>query len=47
MQKIIKRKVIFPDREVYDIDYSDEIRDLISRLLEKDKTKRLGHSNDA
>ena len=42
MNKILKKKVAFPDRTIYDIDYSDEIMDLIQKLLEKDKTKRLG-----
>ena len=37
----------FPDRSRYSIEYSDEIVDLISRLLEKDPQKRLGSNGDA
>lgn len=46
MMKIQQAKVVFPDRKKYKIDYSDEILDLISRLLDKDKTKRLGSGKD-
>ena len=37
----------FPDRNRYSIEYSDELVDLISRLLEKDPQKRLGSNGDA
>ena len=40
--KIQKSKVVFPDRKKYKIDYSDEFSDLVTQLLKKDKTKRLG-----
>jgi len=40
--KIKNSKVIFPDKVQYRIDYSDELADLIKKLLEKDRTKRLG-----
>ena len=46
MQKIQKQKVVFPDRKKYKIDYSDEIMDLICRLLEKEKSVRLGAKDD-
>lgn len=46
MMKIQQAKVVFPDRKKYKIDYSDEILDLISRLLEKDKSTRLGSGKD-
>lgn len=42
LMKIKNSKVIFPDRTRYRIDYSDEIVDLITQLLVKDKTKRIG-----
>ena len=44
--KIKSGKVVFPDRKKYKIDYSDAIMDLISKLLEKDKKKRLGSKDD-
>lgn len=46
MQKINNQKVVFPDRKKYKINYSDEIMDLIAKLLEKDKSKRLGSGKD-
>ena len=46
LMKIKNSKVIFPDRKKYKIEYSDEIMDLISQLLEKDKSKRLGSNDD-
>jgi len=46
MKRIIKRKPVFPDRKVYDIDYTDDCMDLVVKLLDKDKTKRLGCQND-
>ena len=46
LMKIKNSKVIFPDRKKYKIDYSDTIMDLISRLLDKDKSKRLGSKDD-
>jgi serine/threonine protein kinase len=42
LQKIQTAKVVFPDRKRYKIDYSDDMQDLIRKLLEKDRTKRLG-----
>jgi serine/threonine protein kinase len=44
--KIQKAKVVFPDRKKYKIDYSDLIMDLVSKLLERDKSKRLGTKDD-
>lgn len=44
--KIKTAKVVFPDRKRYKIDYSDEIIDLVVKLLEKDKAKRLGAKED-
>ena len=44
--KIKTAKVVFPDRKKYKITYSDEIMDLVTRLLEKDKSKRLGAKDD-
>jgi serum/glucocorticoid-regulated kinase 2 len=39
---IKKGKIIFPDPIRHKIDMSDELKDIISKLLEKDPTKRLG-----
>mmetsp|Transcript_7334 Transcript_7334/g.11491 ORF Transcript_7334/g.11491 Transcript_7334/m.11491 type:complete len:240 (+) Transcript_7334:1088-1807(+) len=46
LMKIKNAKVIFPDRKKYKIDYSDEIMDLIIRLLDKDRSNRLGSKDD-
>ena len=42
LMKIKTAKVVFPDRKKYKISYSDDIMDLICKLLDKDKSKRLG-----
>ena len=36
----------WPDKEKHGLSVSDEARDLISRLLEKDRKQRLGQKND-
>ena len=46
LNKIKNAKVVFPDRKKYKIDYSDTCMDLIVRLLEKDRMKRLGAEDD-
>lgn len=46
LSKIKTAKVVFPDRNKYKIEYSDKIVDLICKLLEKDKSKRLGTKDD-
>ena len=46
LEKILYAKVVFPDRKKYKIDYSDNLMDLIVRLLEKDPSKRLGAEDD-
>jgi serine/threonine protein kinase len=46
LTKIKTAKVVFPDRKRYKIDYSDEIMDLIVKLLDKDKSSRLGAKDD-
>ena len=46
LMKIRNSKVVFPDRKKYKIDFSDSIMDLICRLLDKDKTTRLGSKDD-
>lgn len=45
LNKIKNAKVVFPDRKKYKIDYSDEMMDLITKLLDKDKSKRLGSAD--
>ena len=47
MSKIKHSRIVFPDRRTYRISYSDEVVDLISKLLKKTKEERLGASTDA
>ena len=47
MTKIKNSKVVFPDRKKYKIDYSDEIKDLILKLLDKNQKTRLGAAGGA
>ena len=47
MSKIKHSRIVFPDRRQYRISYSDEVVDLISKLLKKEKEQRLGASNDS
>jgi len=46
LTKIKTAKVVFPDRKRYKIEYSDDLMDLIVKLLDKDKSTRLGAAND-
>lgn len=46
LSKIQKAKVIFPDKEKYQVDYTDEFQDIVEQLLHKDQKKRLGSKND-
>jgi serum/glucocorticoid-regulated kinase 2 len=45
MSKIQKSKIVFPHKEKYNIEYSDEVKDLICLLLAKKKEKRLGYKD--
>jgi len=47
MSKIKHSRIVFPDRRTYRIDYSDQVVDLISGLLKKNKDERLGCTGDA
>ena len=47
MSKIRHSKVVFPDRAHYAIDYSDDLVNIVSGLLKKDKATRLGANGDA
>ena len=47
LKKIKTAKVLFPDKNKFKIEYSDEIMDLILKLLEKDRSKRLGSATGA
>lgn len=40
--KIKNSNVVFPDRNKYKIEYSDELMDVVLRLLIKEKNLRLG-----
>ena len=46
MSKIQKSKIVFPHKKKYNIEYSDEVKDVICQLLSKSKDKRLGSKND-
>jgi hypothetical protein len=47
MSKIKHSRIVFPDRRTYRIEYSDQVVDLIGKLLKKTKEERLGAHNDA
>jgi len=38
--------VIFPDKEKYNLEYSDEFVDIVEKLLSKNPATRLGSMND-
>ena len=40
--KIKHSRIVFPDRKTYRITYSDELVDLVSKLLKKERHERLG-----
>ena len=44
--KIRQSRVVFPDKKKYKIDYSDEFVDIVLKLLDKNKTSRLGTATD-
>jgi serine/threonine protein kinase len=46
LTKIQRAKVIFPDKEKYGLDYSDDFVDIVEKLLNKNSSKRLGSKND-
>lgn len=46
LMKIQQSKIIFPNKKKYKIDYSDEVQDIIWKLLNKNKSKRLGAVGD-
>lgn len=45
LSKIQFSKIVFPDKKKYKIEYSDEVQDIISKLLNKNKDERLGSEN--
>ena len=40
-EAVEENDLLFPDREQYDIEYSNELMDLIQKLLTKDRSKRI------
>ena len=46
LRKICSSKVIFPEKEKYGLEYSDDFVDIVNKLLEKDKNTRLGSAKD-
>lgn len=47
LAKIKSGKVIFPDKNKYKIEYSNEFVDIVLKLLNKDRLQRLGTEGDA
>jgi serum/glucocorticoid-regulated kinase 2 len=47
MSKIQKSKIVFPHKKKYNIEYSDEVKEIICLLLAKKKERRLGSKNGA
>ena len=47
LKKIKTAKVLFPDKTKFKIEYSDEIMDVIIKLLDKEKSSRLGSNGGA
>jgi serum/glucocorticoid-regulated kinase 2 len=43
---IRKKKIIFPDPVLHGIAMSDDCKDFITKMTQKDFKKRLGHKND-
>lgn len=46
LTKIQRAKVIFPDKEKYGLDYSDDFVNVVEMLLNKNANNRLGSKND-
>ena len=46
LNKIKNGKLLFPDRKKYNFKYSEEIEDLIKKLLTVDQNTRLGGKED-
>jgi serine/threonine protein kinase len=46
LTKIQRAKVIFPDKEKYNLEYSDEFVNIVETLLSKNPAQRLGNKND-
>ena len=46
LMKIQQSKIIFPNKKKYKIEYSEEVQDIICKLLCKKKNKRLGSIED-
>lgn len=46
LTKIQRAKVIYPDKEKYNLDYTDEFVDIVEKLLTKNPAQRLGTKED-
>ena len=46
LRKICSSKVIFPEKEKYGLEYSDEFVSCVTMLLDKDQKNRLGSKKD-
>ena len=45
-QQLNMKKLIFPDRKKFNVVYSDQFKDFLKKLLNKDKDERLGAGKD-
>ena len=46
-RNILRGDIVWPSKEKHKFEFSNEARDLISKLLISDKSKRFGARNDA
>ena len=47
LEKIQNSRVVFPNRKKYKIEFTDEVMDLVLKLLDKNRATRLGAKYDA
>lgn len=47
ISKIKHSRIVFPNKQTYNLNYSNELVSIILKLLDKDKDRRLGSTNDA
>ena len=44
LNKIVNKKIVFPNKQKYNIDYSDELVSIVGSLLSKERYERLGNN---
>jgi len=47
LENMKMKDVVFPSKEKFDIDYSEEVKDLVLNLLARERYERLGNNGDA